>query len=427
MSTHTRIRIAAALVVFVAAALVITAQSPQVRPAATPARENSLDLDGDASSGLVTTQPNDAVQAAFTARSYAPGSTAVLHLRGTAPLLTIQLFHAGAAASGPLQGAPIGLAQTLRRPSDDVKLTLGFWPSGLYYASVMTPGRGVWYAPFILRPAHLGMNKVLVVLPTNTWQAYNFEDNDSWYENASVHTVDLGRPFIDGGIPPHYHGYDRGFLHWLAVHHKHADFLSDDDLDRLTVGRALAHAYDLVVFSGHEEYVTGHEYDVIERYRDLGGNLAFLSANNIFYKVVKHGGEMDGRWRWRDLGRPEASLVGAQYVDWNHNAYGNRPYIATGVQTAPWLFAGTGLRNGDTFGVYGIEVDARTPLSPKGTEVLAHIPSIFGPGKSAEMTYYTTRRGAKVFSAGVMNFGGSAMWPVVSTLMSNIWTELSKP
>ena len=43
------------------------------------------------------------------------------------------------------------------------------------------------------------------------------------------------------------------------------------------------------------------------------------------------------------------------------------------------------------------------------------------------MTYYTTARGAKVFSAGVMNFGGSAQWPTVTTMMLNIWTELSRP
>jgi len=59
--------------------------------------------------------------------------------------------------------------------------------------------------------------------------------------------------------------------------------------------------------------------------------------------------------------------------------------------------------------------------------VLAHIPGIFGPGKSAEMTYYTTPAGAKVFSAGVMNFGGSALWPIVSTMLQNLWTTLSKP
>jgi hypothetical protein len=59
--------------------------------------------------------------------------------------------------------------------------------------------------------------------------------------------------------------------------------------------------------------------------------------------------------------------------------------------------------------------------------VLARIPEIFGAGKSAEMTYYTTPAGAKVFSAGVMNFGGSALWPVVSTMMGNLWAELAQP
>src|SRR5262249_12553529 len=150
MTTPTPIRIGAALVLTLAAALVVTCGGRQPQAVAKPAGESSLDLDGDASSGLVTTTPNDAVQAAFTASSYAPGSTAVLRLRGTAPVLSIRLFHAGAAAGGPLQGAPIGAAQTLRHPSADVKLMLGSWPSGLYYASVTTPGRGVWYAPFIL-------------------------------------------------------------------------------------------------------------------------------------------------------------------------------------------------------------------------------------------------------------------------------------
>ena len=322
------------------------------------------------------------MQAAFIKRSYAPGELAILRLRGTAPLLRVRIFHAGAGHDGPLEGAPVETALTLRRPSSDVALAVGSWPSGLYYASITTPGHGAWYAPFIVRPRRLGAHRVLVVLPTNTWQAYNFEDDDSWYENADVHTVDLTRPFIDGGVPPHYNGYDRGFIRWLFVNHKHPDFVADDDLDRIAAGPKLARAYDLIVFSGHEEYVTGHEYDVIQRYRDLGGNLAFLSANNIFYKVVKQGDRMNGRWRWRDLGRPEAAVVGAQYVDWNHDEYPNRPFTVTGVRRAPWLFAGTGFSNGDTFGVYGIEVDARTADSPPGTRVLADIPGIFGPGRA---------------------------------------------
>jgi hypothetical protein len=399
-----------------------------VLPAATGhAPAVGQDLDGDASSGLVNSPPNSAIQAAFTKRSYAPGSTAMLRLRGKSGSVAIRFYHAGGGHIGPLQGTPLSASQTMDANTGEMGLRLGDWPSGLYYAQVTTPGRGQWYAPFVIRPRRLGAQRVLVVLPTNTWQAYNFEDGGSWYENPAVHTIDLTRPFIDGGVPPHYHGYDRGFIRWLVLHHEHPDFVSDDDLDRIASGDVLAHAYHLIIFPGHEEYVTGHEFDVIDRYRNLGGNLAFLSANDFFYKVVKHGEQMDGRWRWRDLRRPEAALVGAQYVDWNHAKYPNKPYTVTGTANAPWLFRGTGLNDGDTFGNYGIEVDAEDGASPPKTRVLAEIHDIFGPGKTAEMTYYTTAAGAKVFSAGVMNFGGSALWPVVSTMTENLWTELTRP
>jgi hypothetical protein len=43
------------------------------------------------------------------------------------------------------------------------------------------------------------------------------------------------------------------------------------------------------------------------------------------------------------------------------------------------------------------------------------------------MTYYATPGGAKVFSAGVMNFGGSALWPTVSALLENLWERLAQP
>ena len=367
------------------------------------------------------------VEAAFAARSYSSGSRAVLDLSRRAAGLSVQFYRAGDSREGTLEGQPVGDALTFARPGSTLRLTIGNWPSGLYYAKVVTPKKGFWYAPFVLRPRRLGVSDVLVVLPTNTWQAYNFEGGDSWYEHSDVHRIDLGRPFIDGGVPPHYHNYDRGFIRWLTLHGYEPDFVSDDDLDRLATAATLAHDYRLIVFPGHEEYTTTHEYDLVTDYRDLGGNLAFLSANDFFYKVTKQGNTMIGRWRWRDLGRPEAALVGAQYVGWNEDRYANRPFRITGVRKTPWLFAGTGLHNGSKFGTYGIEVDSRTPASPRATAVLATIPNIFGPGKTAEMTYYTTGRGAKVFSAGVMNFGGSSLWPTVNTMLENLWVKLTAP
>jgi hypothetical protein len=274
---------------------------------------------------------------------------------------------------------------------------------------------------------------VAVVLPTNTWAAYNRRDvdgngvGDTWYADPAVTRVDLSRPFLDGGVPPKFAGYDRGFLRWLALRRVAADFLADDDFERIASGDRLAQLYDLVVFPGHEEYVTTHAYDVVERFRDLGGNLMFLSANNFFYRVERRGRMLYRLGRWRDLGRPEAALVGVQYVDWNQDRFPNVPYIVTGEARAPWLFARTGLSNGDRFGRYGIEIDARTARSPRGIEVLARIPDAFGPGKSAEMTYYETPRGARVFAAGVLNFGGSALWPTTSQLLENLWLRLVPP
>jgi hypothetical protein len=383
------------------------------------------DNQGNASAGVSAAPTNNGVQAAFGARSYAPGDVATLRLRGSAPAVGVAIYHAGAGRDGVLEGALISAERTVA-PTRSLKLTLGHWPSGLYYARVVTPGRGTWDAPFVLRPMRPGTARIAIVLPTNTWQAYNNEDGGSWYFDAAVTHIDLARPYVDAGVPPHYRGYDRGFLRWLAVHGVQADFLSDDDLDALS-GERLARSYDQVIFSGHEEYVTAREFDVTQRYRDLGGNLAFLSANDFFYKVEKQGDTMVGRWRWRDLGRPESALVGAEYVDWNHDRYPNRPFEVAGAARAPWLFRGTGLTDGARFGVYGIEVDAVTPSSPHGTQVLARISDIFGAGKSAEMTYYATPRGAKVFSAGVMNFGGSALWPQVSTMIGNIIDYLREP
>ena len=97
------------------------------------------------------------------------------------------------------------------------------------------------------------------------------------------------------------------------------------------------------------------------------------------------------------------------------------------VHGSSWAFAGTGLADGDRFGRYGFEIDARSPQSPPGTQVLASIPDLLGPGRSAEMTYYETPVGAKVFAAGALNFTASIGDPAVAGLVENVWARLSRP
>lgn len=385
--------------------------------------------------------------AGFEARSYAPGQVAVLNIAGgDTTRATLQIFQAGASGTpGPAAapgwdkntfGKPVTAPQQVHHASRNgrwlARVRLGSnWASGDYVAR-LTWGAHTDYAPFVLRPSRLGTAPVLVVEPTNTWHAYDDFDGDSWYLNSSVHQIDLTHPFsssrvngkpVPAGLPEQFQRFDVGFLRWYWHSGYRADFISDDDLERISSARQLSH-YRLIVFGGHEEYVTSHTFDLITAYRNGGGNLAFLSANSFFYKVKVAGNTMTGRTPWRDLGRPEAALIGAQYAGWDEGNYPNRPYRITNTAAAPWLFTGTHLHDGSSVGNYGIEVDEPNAASPPHTHVLAEIPNELGPGKPAEMTLYTRGR-STVFDAGAINFEASAHWPALSRFFSNLWSHLS--
>ena len=388
------------------------------------------------------------VDASFPQPSYAPGQLALLRVACDSPSLTLQIFRVGGEdkptyLADEMSGLAVSQPRTLswiRRESapGTIRLRIGAWRSGLYYVLLTAADGEKGYAPFVVRPGLPGFqSRVAVVLPTTTWQAYNqYDENgdgwgDTWYAGGRPdRPVLLGRPFLNRGVPPFFARYDIAFETWLARTHKTVDFLAESDLDRFRTGADVARSYDLVVFPGHTEYVTDHEYALVEQYRDAGGNLAFLSANNFFWRVQRRGRTLRRTALWRELARPEAGLLGVQY---RANDEGSRQgfYLVRSGTTAPWLWAGTGLSDGSSFGEfiggYGIEIDSTTPDSPPGTIVLAEIPDLFGPGLTAQMTYYETARGAKVFAAGTLDFGGSVMtWPV-RRMLDNLWARLSMP
>jgi len=383
------------------------------------------------------------IELGFLRRSYAPGEFASLNIATDAKAFRLQVFAFGSSVdvsnvdvktNGGAVTPPLDVSWARYR-SARTRLRLvraGEWPSGLYFLRARAADGRTGYAPMVLRPRVLGTNRVAVVLATNTWQAYNFDDangdgwGDSWYVSGAQRSVGLQRPFLDFGVPFRFHDWDLEFISWLNRTGKHVDYLSDDDLERVASGDALARAYDLVVFPGHEEYVTRHAYDVVRRYRDLGGNLAFLAANNFFREVTRNGERIARGKLWRDQGRPEAGLVGVQYAGSNHGER-QAPFVVSGSASDPWAFAGTGLVDGSEFGRYGIEIDSRTAASPPGTHVLATIQDVLGPGRTAEMTYYETPAGAKVFAAGALNFAASLGDPQVAAFVENVWARLTRP
>jgi hypothetical protein len=386
------------------------------------------------------------VDAGFTQESYSPGQTARLVVETDAKQLTWQVFRAGGEsvptyADNVMNGAPMTDPETVpwldRSGPGSISLEIRPWQPGLYFVRLDADDGRVGFAPFVVRPPVWGAtSRVLVVLPTNTWQAYNFRDEDgngwgdTWYAKGAQSTVRLGRPYWRRGVPPQYRKYDLAFLRWLEWTGKKPDFLSESDLEQMPDGDTLARLYDLVVFSGHTEYVTQHEYDVTQRYRDLGGNLAFLSANNFFWRVNRTGRVLTRTRKWREEGRPEAALIGVQYRA-NDDGRLQRPYIVRSAATAPWLWSGTGLADGSTFGQelggYGIEIDSLAPESPPGIIVLAEIPDLYGPGFTAQMTYYETPAGAKVFAAGAMDVGGTATLFTLRRIFENLWARLAAP
>ena len=386
------------------------------------------------------------VDAGFTAESYVASSAARLAIETDATQLTLQTFRAGGEdtrthsdtlMNGIAVDQPVTIPWKALHRRATLNRALGPWPIGVYFVKITANDGRIGYAPFVIRPTTLGeRSRVAVVMPTNTWQAYNFRDadgngwGDTWYAKGAQSTVQLGRMYIRRGVPPQWRKYDVDFIRWLYATGKQPDILTETDLESIRTAEELIRLYDFVVFPGHTEYVTRHEYDLIRNYRDLGGNLAFLSANNFFWEVRLEGRTLRRTRLWRDMGRPESSLLGVQYRA-NDDGRRQQPFVVRAASSAPWFFAGTGLGDGATFGQelggYGIEIDQTTPSSPPGTIVLAEIPDVFGPGLTAQMTYYETPQGAKVFAGGVIDFGGSATLPSVRRLLENLWARLAQP
>lgn len=380
------------------------------------------------------------LDAACSQRSYRAGDVAEITLAADANTIQAQLYWAGPEqvptyANDELNGVAVGDPVTLDWHANlnapaSFGMSVGAWPSGVYFVRIESDDGRLGFAPFIIRPAAPSA-RVAVVMPTNTWQAYNFYDGDgdgfgdSWYVTWATKSIDLSRPHLRRGVPYRFRSYDLAFLHWLARTGKQADFYSDEDLVLFATGDDLRKAYDLVIFPGHEEYVTAHAFDVVERYRDVGGNLAFLASNNFFRRVERRGDQLELVGLWRDLGRPGAALLGNEYRASDRGNH-QSSFVVTAEGAASWAFAGTGLTAGSSFGRFGIEIDATASSSPPGTQVLAEIPNALGPGLTAQMTYYETAAGAKVFSAGVLNFGGeSLLWPETQRLLENVWQQLA--
>ena len=220
------------------------------------------------------------VEATFRQRSALPGATVNLRVQTDAPWLRLTLLRCGP-EDGPtnsnyeMRGIPVGEPQRIdlsgrRGLVTMVPVTLDVTAGGLYAARLDGPSGHLGFAPIIIRP-QAPVQRVAIVLPTTTWQAYNYYDRngdgfgDTWYSLFSQKRIDLARPHLRRGVPERFRSYEVQFLHWLASRGHAVDTYADEDIELFPTPEALRAGYDLIVFPGHTEYVTQRLYDLIAR------------------------------------------------------------------------------------------------------------------------------------------------------------------
>ncbi|VXB82572.1 conserved hypothetical protein [Burkholderia sp. 8Y] len=247
------------------------------------------------------------------------------------------------------------------------------------------------------------------IVPINTYHAYNSMGGGCYYGDPIHRTqqqtrVSLLRP--GGGlgaqlgepIDPYdprsprqqFTHWDAKFIRWLRNEGMSCDFYTDHDLHRST--HLKLDEYRCMLSVGHHEYWSSEMRERVARFIAQGGNVAIFSGNTCF-RPVDFGdapnegvfsimNRLAGQWPGYD----ESNLIGLSY-GYGGGKYGvwkrlrggwirrEREAIGFTVRRVDhWAFAGTGLRDGQTFGaadrLVGYEVDG-VPREPNGFVKLA--------------------------------------------------------
>ena len=316
------------------------------------------------------------------------------------------------------------------------------WQSGLYLGKlVLTSGdeagksRGF---PFVVRAPADTNAAVLVVMPVNTWQAYNDWGGRSLYTDPDTAVkVSFDRPYAPDD--------DQVFLDYPIVRFidqfgYEADYVTDADVDA-DPGQLVRHR--LVVVPAHSEYWTKAMRAGFEAARGLGVNLAFLGGNTVYWqiryadadrRVLEEYRSASGdpspnprqktvRWRDDPVRRPECTLVGVQWQGGDNSSDpGPHDYrIVARNLDDPW-FQGTGFKAGDSVrGAVGREWDALAPECSGKTPpvtVLFHYqgratpqtPGVYTStfhSTNADVVRYQAPSVAMVLAVGSIEFGWS--------------------
>ena len=390
-------------------------------------------------------------------RSAACGDSVTVYLSGPHSTLDLEAYRVGAYQnaqarlvwrSGQLRVAPRpmpALQPTTHLREADWPATVSVpvsadWPPGFYLLVPRSAGGVAGPAiPLVVRD-DADREPVLFAASTLTWNAYNEFGDYSLYHgpggNAAARfgsratVASFRRPLMGSG----YRQLTfmdvtvvRELEQIAAAGGPDVAYSTDVDLDQRP-SQLLSHAE--IVFGGHSEYWTRREYDAVAVARNVGVNLAFLGANNLWwhtrldsgpgsvqpdreivYRAVagdptpsSRSGDLTLLWSQWPEHRDASSMLGQ-----SHAAIGvHGGYQLLGAPS--WLLAGTGLTAGTVQApgstlpmAVGNEADGYNPLgaNPRDLTVVAAgvLGGVRGP-VTVSAGYYVARSGAGVFAAG---------------------------
>jgi hypothetical protein len=301
------------------------------------------------------------------------------------------------------------------------------WTSGYYAARLVLPGGGQPASVlFVVKALPSVRSQILVVASVNTWQAYNTWGGKSLYSNGGrppANHVSFDRPWSPGS-QGQFFAWGIHLVRFLEREGYDVSYTTDIDIDRQP-DELLKHR--LVMVNAHDEYWTKAMRDAYEAARDAGVNLAFMGANNAYWQIryendrrtiVAYKSKTDPvadrsqtTVQFRDLNPPryECSLLGVQHEDAIEHA-GDAPRdfaVAPGAVNDPW-FAGTGFTATSTLrGLVGPEWDSVVSPRAAWTCRFTSLTTFFhyeGPPGDADSVRYFAPSGARVFSAGSLQF-----------------------
>ena len=359
------------------------------------------------------------------------------------------------------------------------------WPSGVYRAR-MTAARSPadftkWCNTtathdlfFIVRAATPGAAApILMHLCTNTYNAYNKWGGHSLYGyhskgNMRAHRVSLNRPGIGFYGDLAVTRWELPFIKWAESNDFRIEYASNCDLE---FHPEILDKYKLVISVGHDEYWSWPMRDAIEAYIGRGGNVAFFSGNSVCWQVRfedngrtmrchKESSDEDpifmegdrrrvtARWVDKNVNRPENLLTG---VGWDQGGYHRSHGMlmdGSGAYTVKrpdhWVFEGTQLKSGDSFGaantIVGYECDGclfktgddgkPAPTGEDGTplnfQILAQAPAASYAGHKGQACMGMYTRNGTVFTSATTDWADGLADPMVQRITANVLRRLSK-